>query len=100
MLVGNQDEVSVGEGLVITFPADGIDVDDPLSEGEHESAMADEGDSEVSRRSADDIFLDLAEERLSCGWGQEKEKQKQIASLVISVSTQKQELSLVVKNLI
>ena len=47
MFVGDEDQIGVGEGGVVGFPAHRIDVDHLLTEGEHEGAVANEGDGEV-----------------------------------------------------
>ena len=60
VFVGHENQVGIGEGAVVGFPAYGINVDDFPPEGEHEGAVANEGDGEVTGICGEDVLLELA----------------------------------------
>ena len=64
MLVGDEDEVGLGQGAVVGDLAVGVDVDRLAAEGHHQGAVAEEGDLEIAFRGRDDVLFEL---RLSRG---------------------------------
>jgi hypothetical protein len=57
VLVRNEDEIGIRHRAVVCRSSHRIDVDHLAVEAEHQGAVADEGDSQVTRWGRDDILL-------------------------------------------
>lgn len=55
MLVGEQDDIGLGQGQVVRHLAEGINMDGLAGKGEHQTAVTDKGDRQIPGRGFDGI---------------------------------------------